>query len=164
MRFYLVDKVTDFKRGSFIEGIKNVSMTEPFFTYHFQRYPVMPGVLIIESMAQLAGLLLENSMDDSAYKKAILSIVDKTKFRFMVRPGDRLDMRSEIVNISDFGASCNVMASVDDKHLTDTRLTFSLQDVSDHYSPWLEDERKALFKTIFRDIETDRYNNLKDRE
>jgi 3-hydroxyacyl-[acyl-carrier-protein] dehydratase len=152
MRFYLVDKVTKFKKASFIEGIKNVSMTEPFFTYHFQRYPVMPGVLIIESMAQLAGLLLEQSGPEGEYKKAFLSIVDKTKFRFMVRPGDQLNLRAQIINLSDTGACCDVTAHVNAKELTSTRLTFSLQDVSGHFSDFLDEERKALVNTLFRDI------------
>ena len=59
MRFYLVDKIIEFKKGESIKGWKNVSMTEPFFTFHFPRHPVLPGVLIIEAMAQLAGLMIE---------------------------------------------------------------------------------------------------------
>ena len=155
MRFYLVDKVTEFNKGQLIKGWKNVSMTEPFFTFHFPRHPVMPGVLIIEAMAQLAGLLIELSVPGSDYKKAILSIVDKTKFRFMVRPGDRLEMEAKLENSSEHGASCWVKASVDGKALTDTLLTFSLQDVSDHYDEYLEGERQALIKTLMRDIVRD---------
>ena len=109
MRFYLVDKITEFRKGKSIKGWKNVSMTEPYFTFHFPRHPVMPGVLIIEAMAQLAGLMIEMSFPREHYKKAFLSIVDKTKFRFMVRPGDRLEMEAELENSSENGASCLVL-------------------------------------------------------
>lgn len=153
MRFYLVDRVTEFQKGSSIKGIKNVSMTEPFFTFHFPRYPVMPGVLIIEALAQLAGLLIELSIPERRYKKAILSIVDKTKFHFMVRPGDQIEMEATMENNSEQGASCYVWASVGGKKLTETLLTFALQDVTDHYDDFLEGERQALVRTVMRDIE-----------
>ncbi len=128
-------------------------MSEPYFTFHFQRYPVMPGVLIIESMAQLAGFLLELSNENDKYKKAILTIVDKTKFKFKVRPGDQIIMFAKIVNLSDFGASCEVRAEVDGKLVTETRLTFALEDASFIYDKYLEDERNALTATLMRDFE-----------
>lgn len=155
MRFYLVDKIIEFKKGESIKGWKNVSMTEPFFTFHFPRHPVLPGVLIIEAMAQLAGLMIEMSFPKDGYKKAFLSIVDKTKFRFMVRPGDRLEMEAKLENHSEHGASCLVSATVEGKKLADTRLTFALQNVSDHYDEYLEGERQALIDTLMRDIVRD---------
>ncbi|MBI4859485.1 MAG: 3-hydroxyacyl-ACP dehydratase FabZ [Candidatus Riflebacteria bacterium] len=156
MRFYLVDKITELDRGSSIKGFKNVSMTEPFFTYHFPRHPVMPGVLIIEALAQLAGLLIELSGAQGDYRKAILSIVDKTKFRHLVRPGDRIDMEARVENLAPNGASCRVRATVEGKELTETLLTFSLQDVSDRYDTFLEGERKALVETLLRDLGPDK--------
>jgi 3-hydroxyacyl-[acyl-carrier-protein] dehydratase len=155
VRFYLVDKITEFKKGVSIKGWKNVSMTEPFFTFHFPRHPVMPGVLIIESMAQLAGLLVEMSFPKDGYKKAFLSIVDKTKFRFMVRPGDRLELEAKLENHSEHGASCSVSVSVDGKPLADTMLTFALQNVADQYDEYLEGERLALIDTLMRDVVRD---------
>jgi len=152
MRFYFVDKVTGFKKGSSISGIKNVSMTEPFFTFHFQRYPVMPGVLIIESLAQLAGLMIEMSFEEGRYKKAILSIVDKTKIKFMARPGDQILMNAGLESISEAGAVCSASASVDGKLLTETRLTFALMDAGGVYDKFLEDERLALINTLMRDF------------
>jgi len=155
MRFYLVDKVTALEKGVGIAGYKNVAMSEPFFTFHFPRYPVMPGVLVIEAMAQLAGLLIELSHPEGQYKKAILSIVDKTKFRMMVRPGDRLDMQARIENLSNEGACCQVSATIDGKPLADTLLTFALQDVTGHYDDYHEGERQALIKTLLRDLPTE---------
>ncbi len=152
MRFYFVDKITEFKKGSSIAGIKNVSMTEPFFTFHFQRYPVMPGVLIIESLAQLAGLMIEMSFEPGCYKKAILSIVDKTKIKFMARPGDRIDMKASLESLSEKGAVCETSAAVDGRLLTETRLTFALMDARGVYDKYLEDERLALIDTLMRDF------------
>ncbi len=152
MRFYFVDKVTEFKKGSSISGIKNISMTEPFFTFHFQRYPVMPGVLIIESLAQLAGLMIEMSFEKGCYKKAILSIIDKTKIKFMARPGDQIIMNAVLDDISDNGALCSVSALIDKKLLCQTRLTFALMDAGGLYDKYLEDERLALINTLMRDF------------
>ena len=152
MRFYFVDKVLEFKKGSYIKGVKNVCMTEPFFTFHFQRYPVMPGVLIIESLAQLAGLMIEMSFDEGSYKKAILSIVDKTKFKFMVRPGDQIIMSAKLLSFAEKGALCEVFAEVDGRKLTETALTFALEDASFIYDKYLEDERKALINTLMRNF------------
>lgn len=153
MRFYLVDRVTKFVPGEFIEGFKNVSMTEPYFTYHFQRHPIMPGVLVIEAMAQIAGLMIEMTIPEGDFKKAILSIVDRTKFKFPVRPGDRLDLRARVLNLSDNGAACETVAEVEGKLVSRTTLTFSLQSVGELYDDYLEAERKALVKILTRDLE-----------
>ncbi|PKK90301.1 MAG: 3-hydroxyacyl-[acyl-carrier-protein] dehydratase FabZ [Candidatus Wallbacteria bacterium HGW-Wallbacteria-1] len=153
MRFYLVDKITELQKGLFIRGIKNVSMTEPFFTYHFPRYPVMPGVLIVEAMAQAAGLLVELSLPQENYRKAILSIVDKVKFRFMVRPGDQIILEATIENLSETGACCTVSARVEERVLAETMLTFSLQDVRGIYDSFQDGERQSLLKTLLRDVD-----------
>lgn len=159
MRFYFVDRVTEFKKGSFIKGIKNVSMTEPFFNFHFQRYPVMPGVLIIEALAQLAGLMIEMTLDEEdRFKKAILSIVDKTKFKFMVRPGDQIVMEARLLSIAERGAICEASAAVDGRKLTETTLTFALEDASFIYDKYLQDERRALVDTLTRNDERRRGN------
>lgn len=152
MRFYFVDKITEFEKGSSISGIKNISMTEPFFTFHFQRYPVMPGVLIIESLAQLAGLMIEMSFEKGCYKKAILSIIDKTKIKFMARPGDQLIMNAVLESISENGAACAVSAFIGRKLLCQTRLTFALMDTEGLYDKYLEDERQALINALMRDF------------
>jgi 3-hydroxyacyl-[acyl-carrier-protein] dehydratase len=91
VRFFLIDRITAWEVGKAAEAVKNVAMSEDFFDDHFPRRPVMPGVLMIEGMAQLAGLLLETSLkakhDQNA--KAILTILERTKFRDMVRQGQR---------------------------------------------------------------------------
>ncbi len=94
--FLLVDRVTELETGKRIVGIKNVSINEPFFPGHFPGHPVMPGVLIIESMAQVACILAILSSDDSVRSKATyFASIDNARFRKPVLPGDQL--RLELV-------------------------------------------------------------------
>jgi 3-hydroxyacyl-[acyl-carrier-protein] dehydratase len=86
--FLLVDRVTELIPGDKATGIKNVTINEPFFTGHFPNNPVMPGVLIVEAMAQVAGILAFKS--SSAGKTVYFMSIDKVKFRKPVIPGDQL--------------------------------------------------------------------------
>ena len=88
--FLLVDKIIDFKPGESIIGIKNVTVNEPFFQGHFPNHPVMPGVLIIEAMAQTGGIMLLNQMDNPENYVAYFASIDNVKFRKPVLPGDTL--------------------------------------------------------------------------
>jgi len=97
--FLLIDRVTQFESGKSLTGFKNVTINEPFFNGHFPDHPIMPGVLIIEAMAQATGLLGfrtmgEEPQDDVLY---ILVGVDKVKFRRQVVPGDQLELRAEVL-------------------------------------------------------------------
>jgi len=97
--FLLIDRVTQFESGKSLTGFKNVTINEPFFNGHFPDQPIMPGVLIIEAMAQATGLLGfrtmgEEPQDDMLY---ILVGVDKVKFRKQVVPGDQLELRAEVL-------------------------------------------------------------------
>ena len=80
-----------------VVGIKNVTVNEPFFTGHFPDYPVMPGVLIIEAMAQVAGVLVLSGIPDRKNKLVLLAGVDGAKFRKPVRPGDQLRMEMKVL-------------------------------------------------------------------
>jgi 3-hydroxyacyl-[acyl-carrier-protein] dehydratase len=94
--FLLVDRILDFDEEHII-GIKNVTVNEPFFVGHFPDFPVMPGVLITEAMAQVAGILVLKSIPDRKSKLVLLASVDEAKFRKPVRPGDqlRIEMKME---------------------------------------------------------------------
>lgn len=149
MRFYFVDRVTELEPGKRICGFKNVSMSEPYFTTHFPRFPVLPGVIIIEAMAQLAGLLIEVSPQGGDEKrKALLSIVDRVKFKRVVRPGDRLDLTAELVVIDEDGARADVAARVGNEPVASTRLTFVLMAVPPQFADVLEQERAALLYAL----------------
>lgn len=85
----LVDRIEELEADRVV-GIKNVTMNEPFFNGHFPDYPVMPGVLIVEAMAQVAGVLVLSQIPDRKNKIVLLAAVDGAKFRKPVRPGDQL--------------------------------------------------------------------------
>ena len=89
--FLLVDRVLEFEPGKSLSAIKNVSMNEPFFQGHFPHQPIMPGVLILEAMAQATGLLAFSDMgEDHKTKLYMLVGIDKSRFRGQVIPGDQL--------------------------------------------------------------------------
>jgi len=88
--FLLVDRIEELEIGKRVIGIKNVTVNEPFFQGHFPGRPIMPGVLIIEAMAQVGGVLAFKSANQSGAKLVYFMGIDKAKFRKPVLPGDRL--------------------------------------------------------------------------
>lgn len=97
--FLLVDRVEEYEVPRFIRGIKNVTMNEPFFTGHFPGNPVMPGVLLIEALAQVAAILTYVSVS-STPKDTIfyLASMDNVKFKKVVRPGDQVHLQVQVMN------------------------------------------------------------------
>jgi len=95
----LVDRVIDFESGKRIVGIKNVTINEPFFQGHYPGHPIMPGVLIIEAMAQVGGLLLMDTIDNPDDKVVYFMSLDNVKWRRPVRPGDQLVFELELVQL-----------------------------------------------------------------
>ena len=96
--FLLVDKAEDFVSGTSITGIKNVTHNEPFFPGHFPIDPVMPGVLIVEAMAQTGALLMSKSLDVAVADKVIMFMsIDGVRFRKPARPGDQLRMQVKVI-------------------------------------------------------------------
>ncbi|WP_428274471.1 3-hydroxyacyl-ACP dehydratase FabZ [Candidatus Palauibacter sp.] len=93
----LVDRVLEIEPGQRIVGLKNVSANEPFFAGHFPGRPVMPGVLIIEALAQCGGLLLMNGLENPEDKVIYFLSVDGVKFRRPVIPGDQLILELDLV-------------------------------------------------------------------
>lgn len=116
--FLLVDKVVDYEVGKTIHAIKNVTINEPFFNGHFPHYPVMPGVLIVEALAQAAGILSFKTLgampdDDSLF---FFVGIDNARFKKTVFPGDQLHLHVEIVrqvrNICKYKAEARVDGQV----------------------------------------------------
>ena len=97
--FLLVDKVLELEKGKSITALKNVTYNEHFFQGHFPEKRIMPGVLIIEAVAQAGGILIYYSIPDEKKKAFFLSKIDKVKFRKPVFPGDQLILKAEIVKI-----------------------------------------------------------------
>ena len=95
--FLLVDRILELEPGKRIVGIKNVTYNEPFFPGHFPGRPIMPGVLIVEALAQTAGLLFFNTMPEEHHKKPVYFLgMDNVRFRKPVTPGDQLRLEVEI--------------------------------------------------------------------
>lgn len=95
--FLLVDKITELEKGKKIVGLKNVTINEPFFQGHFPGYPIMPGVLIIEALAQVGGVLAFKSAESAEGNLVFFLSIDKAKFRKPVVPGDQLILKMEVV-------------------------------------------------------------------
>ncbi|HVF38990.1 MAG TPA: bifunctional UDP-3-O-[3-hydroxymyristoyl] N-acetylglucosamine deacetylase/3-hydroxyacyl-ACP dehydratase [Gemmatimonadaceae bacterium] len=97
--FLLVDRIVEIEEGKRIVGLKNVTINEPFFQGHFPGHPIMPGVLIIEAMAQVGGMLLMGTVDDPNSKVVYFISLDNVKFRRPVKPGDQIRFEMEVVQI-----------------------------------------------------------------
>ena len=95
--FLLVDRVLEVVRNEYAVGLKNVTLNEPFFQGHFPTYRVMPGVLVIEAMAQVGGILVYYSNNVSRDRMPFFTGIDRGKFRRQVVPGDQLCMRLEMI-------------------------------------------------------------------
>lgn len=123
--FLLIDRVLEFEAGKRAIGLKNVSANEPFFAGHFPNHPIMPGVLIIEAMAQLGGVLLMQ-LAPPGEKLALLTGVDKVRFRRPVVPGDQLILEAEILKIHGNMGKIRTSARVDQQPVSEGELLFCL--------------------------------------
>ena len=125
--FLLVDRIEELEAERVV-GIKNVTVNEPFFAGHFPDYPVMPGVLIIEAMAQVAGVLVLSGIPDRKTKLVLLAGVDGAKFRKPVRPGDQLRMEMKILRSRASMAKVSGIATVDGVVVAEAEMLCVLAD------------------------------------
>jgi beta-hydroxyacyl-ACP dehydratase FabZ len=116
--FLLIDRILEFEENKRIVGMKNVTINEPFFQGHFPGHPIMPGVLLIEAMAQTGGVMALKSLPEGEAKKKVLYFmsIDKAKFRKPVIPGDQVRFELELIknrgNIKSFKAEAKVDGGV----------------------------------------------------
>ena len=125
--FLLVDRIEELEAERVV-GIKNVTVNEPFFAGHFPDYPVMPGVLIIEAMAQVAGVLVLSGIPDRKNKLVLLAGVDGAKFRKPVRPGDQLRMEMKVLRSRATMAKVSGTATVDGAVVAEAEILCVLAD------------------------------------
>ena len=123
--FLLVDKITDFVPGEWAKGIKAVTVNEPFFTGHFPQYQVMPGVLIIEALAQVGAVAIL-SLPENKGKLAFFGGIKNARFKKQVRPGDVLELSCELIERRGPIGFGKAVAKVDGKVAAQGELTFAI--------------------------------------
>ncbi|WP_350342870.1 3-hydroxyacyl-ACP dehydratase FabZ [Proteinivorax tanatarense] len=123
--FLLVDKITEIEEGKKATGYKNVTINEEFFNGHFPNNPVMPGVLIIEALAQV-GAVAMLSTDEFSGKTAYFTGINKAKFRRKVIPGDVLKLEAELVRARRNAGVAKVQASVDGQKAAEAEIMFMI--------------------------------------
>ena len=117
--FLLVDRILEIEEKKRIVGLKNVTINEPFFQGHFPGHPIMPGVLIIEAMAQVGGVLLLGLVGDPSTKVVYFMSLDNVKFRRPVKPGDQLRFELEVVQLRGTVCKMRGVAKVDGEIVTE---------------------------------------------
>jgi 3-hydroxyacyl-[acyl-carrier-protein] dehydratase len=129
--FLLIDRVLEFEEGKSLVAIKNVTYNEPFFQGHFPGLKVMPGVLLIEAVAQAGGILIYKSIPEPEKKLVFLSKVDKTKFRRPVIPGDQIRLEVEILKLKTKFCYVKGRALVEGEVVVEGEVMASLMDLED---------------------------------
>lgn len=124
--FLLVDKVLEIKEGEKVTALKNVSVNEPFFQGHFPEYPVMPGVLILEALAQTGAIAVLN-IEAHKGKIGFLAGVDKCRFKRQVKPGDQLNLQVEIIRMKGPIGKGKGIATVDGEVACEAEITFAIK-------------------------------------
>ena len=123
--FLLVDKITDYVPGEWAKGIKAVTVNEPFFVGHFPQYKVMPGVLIIEALAQVGAVAIL-SLPENKGKLAFFGGIKNARFKKQVRPGDVLELSCELIERRGPIGFGKAVAKVDGKVAAQGELTFAI--------------------------------------
>ena len=126
--FLLVDRILEVEGTTRIVGLKNVTINEPFFQGHFPGHPIMPGVLIVEAMAQTGGLLLMEQVPDREKKVVYFMSLDNVKFRRPVVPGDQLRMEVEMLQFRGKIAKMKGVARVDGQVATEAEMMACVVD------------------------------------
>jgi 3-hydroxyacyl-[acyl-carrier-protein] dehydratase/UDP-3-O-[3-hydroxymyristoyl] N-acetylglucosamine deacetylase/3-hydroxyacyl-[acyl-carrier-protein] dehydratase len=129
--FLLVDRVLSLDPGKSIVAIKNVTANESFFEGHFPEVKIMPGVLIVEAVAQAGGILLYHSQTDQAKKMVVLSRLHNIKFRKIVVPGDQLRLEAELIKVRGRFATIRGRALVDKEIVAEGEISAGIVDLEE---------------------------------
>ena len=126
--FLLIDRILEIEGRQRIVGMKNVTINEPFFQGHFPGHPIMPGVLIIEAMAQVGGMLLMGGLEEAEQKVVYFMSLDNVRFRKPVRPGDQIRFELDVIQIR--GAVCKMrgVAKVDGELVAEAEMAAMVRD------------------------------------
>ncbi|MBN1553212.1 MAG: UDP-3-O-[3-hydroxymyristoyl] N-acetylglucosamine deacetylase [Phycisphaerae bacterium] len=125
--FLMIDRIVTIEGDSRAVGLKNVTINEPYFTGHYPTLPIMPGVMIVEAMAQLSGILLGRKLEHTG-KVAVLLSMDRVKMRRPVRPGDQLVLEAEALHARSRTGHCRCKATVGNEIAAEAEIKFMLVD------------------------------------
>lgn len=125
--FLLVDQILELEEGKRAIGIKNVTVNEYFFNGHFPNYPVMPGVLIVEALAQVSAVVMLTKEGNQG-RLGLLAGIDNCRFKQQVKPGDQLRLEVEITRLKGPIGKCQGIATVDGKLVCEVEILFAFGD------------------------------------
>jgi len=153
MRYFLVDRVTELVPGERARGVKAVTLSDEVLHDHFPDYPVMPGMLLLEGAAQLAGFLLEMSLNDAdaPARRALLVQVRDAKFHRPVGPGSCVDLAATIESVLADAARVRTEVSVAGERVAAATLVFSMQLIDREA---VHRQRRRLYQLWTRDLDT----------
>jgi len=143
MRYLLIDKIKEIEVKKKIYAIKNIALSEDIFVDHFFGFPVMPGAMLIECLAQAGTALLEVSYKFK--KKALLVIVEQAKFRSLIRPGDQLSIEGELISLDSDSAQMEGKIKREDMVVMTARLIFALREANEFYP----EKTRHLMQTVY---------------
>lgn len=148
MRYYMIDKITEFVPGKRAQGIKAVSYDSEVLHDHFPEYPVLPGALLVESMAQLSGFLIEMSCNTKdRVRRALLVKIDEAKFHDMAVPGDSIVLEANLGDQMEDAAKTTITAMVGARKIATATLTFALKEIP---IPAIHQQRRTIYKVWTR--------------
>ena len=126
--FLLVDRILELEPKKRVIGLKNVTINEPFFQGHFPGHPIMPGVLIVEAMAQVGGILLMGEFEDPDSKVVYFMSLDNVKFRRPVKPGDQIRFELDMTQIRGMVCKMRGVAKVDGEVVCEADMAAMVRD------------------------------------
>jgi 3-hydroxymyristoyl/3-hydroxydecanoyl-(acyl carrier protein) dehydratase len=153
MRYFLLDRVIEVVPGESARGIKCVTLTDEVVHDHFPDYPILPGALLVEAMAQLGGFLIEitRNADDAPLVRALLVQIKSAKFSKPAEPGDQIELRVRLGSALDAAAQIDAEAWVGSTRIARAELTFMLRAID---SERVHEQRRNLYRLWTRGLAT----------